>query len=796
MFILTTLVYPAALAALCLGSGLLIDRLSGRFLPAVLLATVGAAALIAVSQLTTYLPAIARSTPYLMAAVALAGFALQWPRVRDLARGWRAWRWQALTVLLAYLLALAPVLLAGRATFSSYMALADSAVHMMGADFLLHHGQHYSHLDLRNSYGQFIHGYYGTSYPSGADTLYGGSALLLGLPLIWAFQPFNAFMLAIAAGPAWLLVRRLGLNGGWAALAALTATVPALVYGYELVGSIKEITALSMILTLGALVVLHPRWLRGPPRGAIPFALVAAAGVSALGVGFGAWVLAAAVVLAVVLIGELAADPRGTRRALGLIGVGALVTLVSAWPTWVQLSGSLSVAQNIASSGNPGNLPTPLRALQVFGTWLRGSYKVPPAGGALQLTHVLIAVTLLAGLAGAVRVIRRREYPLAGWLALMLVVWLALSEYSTTWVDAKTLMLTSPVILILAWGGVAALRASRFRIAAPLLALVLAGGVFASDALQYHSSNLAPTARYQELASVNSRFAGRGPTLFTDFDEYSLYELRDLDVGGPDFVFPPAALSGTAGGYGDPVDLDRASPAALLAYPLIVTRRDPATSRPPSVYRLLWQGTYYQVWGREAGAPAALAHAGLTGPPATQCSQIAALAALASAHGAQLVVAPSVPRVDVDLAGSTHPADWGHQRNGLVMSHPGRLSASFRLSHSGTWQLWLQGQIMPAVSVSVDGRALASVAGQLDGNSLVPDTITPLSLRLAAGVHRLTIVRKGFTLAPGDDGSAVLDAAFLTPAGAGAQQTLRVAKAANWRSLCGQQLDWAEVVPG
>jgi len=63
MFILTTLVYPAALAVLCLGSGLLVDRVSGRFLPGVLLASVGAAALIAVSQLTTYLPAIARSTP-------------------------------------------------------------------------------------------------------------------------------------------------------------------------------------------------------------------------------------------------------------------------------------------------------------------------------------------------------------------------------------------------------------------------------------------------------------------------------------------------------------------------------------------------------------------------------------------------------------------------------------------------------------------------------------------------------------------------------------------------------------
>ena len=109
-------------------------------------------------------------------------------------------------------------------------------------------------------------------------------------------------MLATAAGPAWLLVRRIGLDRGWAALAALSATVPALVYGYELIGSIKEITALGMILTLGALVVLHRRWLLGHPTGAIPFALVTAAGVSALGVGFGAWVLAAVAVLVVVAV--------------------------------------------------------------------------------------------------------------------------------------------------------------------------------------------------------------------------------------------------------------------------------------------------------------------------------------------------------------------------------------------------------------------------------------------------------------------------------------------------------------
>ena len=127
-------------------------------------------------------------------------------------------------------------------------------------------------------------------------------------------------------------------------------------------------------------------------------------------------------------------------------------------------------------------------------------------------------------------------------------------------------------------------------------------GVLCSDALLYHSSNLAPTARYEELASINKRFAGHGPTLFTDFDEYSLYELRDMDVGGPDFVYPPPALASAAGGYGDPVDLNKIAPAAFASYPLIVTRRDPTAARPPPAYRLLWQGVYYQVWGRAQGA--------------------------------------------------------------------------------------------------------------------------------------------------------------------------------------------------
>ncbi|MDQ6811008.1 MAG: hypothetical protein M3Z95_03795, partial [Actinomycetota bacterium] len=698
MFVATALLYPCVLALLCVGAGLLVDRCSGGWLPGALLPALGAAALIAVSQLSTYITPLARATPYIVLAVALAGFPLASARARTLARRLRERPWRLALPVGAYALALAPVLLAGRPSFSSYETLSDSAVHMMGADYLIHHGQSYAHLDLRNSYGQYLNAYYNSSYPSGSDTLFGASALLLRLPLIWAFQPFNAFLLAIAAGPAWVLARALGLRGAWAALAALCATVPALVYGYELVGSIKEICALSLILCLGVLVLLHRRWLGGPARSAIPFALVVAGGVSALGAGFGAWALAAAVVLLLPLISELRAGRVGARRVLALLGTGVIVALVCAWPTWIDLSGSLQVAQNIVSTSNPGNLRTPLRSTQLFGVWLHESYKQPPVAIGLTLTNVVIAITLAAGILGAAHVLRRGLHALAGWLALTLAVWLAVSRFATTWVQGKTLVLTSPLVVLLAWAGVSALRAygpvPTRRWSAALLALALAGGVLASDAIQYHASNLAPTARYQELAKVNARFAGKGPTLVSDFDEYALYVLRGLDIGGPNFEGPPPALAAT-GRYRYPVDFAGEPPGLLRAYPLIVTRRDPSSARPPSAYALIWQGAYYQVWGRRRGAPAAIADRALSGSSSQQCAVIHRLADLARSNHAQLVAASSPQLVRVSLVGSSHPAAWGHAREGrviqgLTMRSPGRLSAFFALPRAGVWDMRLQ----------------------------------------------------------------------------------------------------------
>lgn len=794
MFAVSTLVYPCVLAVLCAGAGLLVDRLSGDWLPGMLLAPVGAAALIAVSQLSTYIAPLAPATPYALALVALVGWALGWTRARAFAHEWRRWRWQLAVLVLTYLAALAPVLLAGRPSFSSFGILDDSAFHLLGADYLMRHGQDYAHLDLRNSYGQFIHAYYATGYPSGADTLFGGSAFIVGAPLIWTMQPFNAFMLAIAAGPAWVLARRIGLAGGWAMLATLTATLPALVYGYELVASIKEIVALSMILGLGALVALHPRWLWRGARGAIPFAFLLTGGVAALGVGFGAWALASVLVLAVLAAGEIRAGRRRARELLGALCLTVAIVLVGALSTWTGFSRSVQVAKGIATTSNPGNLHAPLHLAQVFGTWLAGSYENAPAGALGALTYAIVALTLLAAGLGALRLLALGESALLGWIATMLAIGLGLRVFAGTWVGAKALLLSAPVIVLLAWSGFLALRSTRSALvvrAAPALALALVVGVAASDAMQYHASNLAPTARYDELAAIDARFAGRGPILYGGFDEYALYQLRDLDVGGADFIYPPAGIA-LMEGHGYPVDLDRIPARAWTAYPLVLTRRDPVASQPPSAYRLVWQGVYYQVWARGRGAPAAIVHLGLSGRRPVECARVKRLAAIARAHDARIVAAVPPRVVRIEIARGSHPG-WPYTHPGLVLKGAGELRSTFSVPHSGGWEVWLTGQLMPRARIGVDGRSIGSIAGQLDGNPHNPYPLTPLPVNLSAGRHTLTLSRADSPLAPGDGGWAIVHEIFLTPARARETDRLLVTEPARWRTLCGGRYDWIEV---
>ena len=607
MFALTTLVYPCLLAGLCLGCGLLIDRLSGRVLPGALLAPVGGALLIAVSQLMTYDSSLAPATPTAMVALALLGYAVEAPRLRRALPAMRPGDPALWLPVLVYGVALAPVLVAGRPSFSAFGLLTDSAFHMMGADYLIRHGQQYGGLDLANSYGQYISSYYGTSYPSGADTLFGGSAFVLGLPLIWAFQPFNAFMLALASGPILLLARRIGLSGALLVVATLTASVPALVYGYELIASVKELTALPLVLTLGALVATGERWLRGPParrrgvragrrrrafrardrlcrldrrdrrrprrhrlerpRARLPTRRANAA--------------------------ARAARCAGHRRG-GATDGAPPVRLTGGRADDLDHRQRRQPARGAADCAGGRNLAyRPLHELAE-----RARRRVDRRGdrtyrrrcasrrGAPAATRQALARLVACRDAGA----RHRPDARRDRLGRCEDADAELADRDAARLGGRRGAERQP--------RAARARGSRSRSPSP-----------AACSSPTPCSTTRPTSRRPPATTSWRRSTRASPVVArrcsSTFDEYSLYVLRDLDVGGPDFLFPPPALAELTGHHhGYPVDLDAIPPRQLVAYPLIVTRVNPAASRPPSAYRLLWQGSYYQVWGRLRARPA------------------------------------------------------------------------------------------------------------------------------------------------------------------------------------------------
>jgi len=192
----------------------------------------------------------------------------------------------------------------------------------------------------------------------------------------------------------------------------------------------------------------------------------------------------------------------------------------------------------------------------------------------------------------------------------------------------------------------------------------------------------------------------------------------------------------------------------------------------------------------------ALRHRLLAGSPARQCRRIAGLAGSARgvAH-ARLTVArdPDVVFVSLRRARTQRPRSWGRVRAGVLMRTPGSLRATVAIPNAGRWEVWVRGQIMPAVTVSIDGRRLGRISGQLGGNSLVASPAPPIGVHLSAGVHQLVLTREDSPLAPGEGGAAALSGLFLTPAGGGAGGTLLAVPLSRWRTLCGGRYEWVEL---
>ena len=669
--------YPLVLLALCAGLGLLVDSLTGRRLPGALIVPVGLAAIVVVGSVTTLSDFTAGLTTPLLVFGALAGAwaALPW----RFGRFGRAARWPAAAALAVFLAYGAPVIASGEPTFAGYVKLDDTATWLAITDRVMEHGTSVEGL-APSTYEATLDFNLAGGYPAGAFVPFGAAAKVLGAEIAWVFQPYLAFLGAMLSLALWGIlagpIPRPAPRAGAAALAAM----PALLYGYSLWGGVKEMAAAALIALAAALA---PRAIGLGGRGEENAVEVS----PAIGTEKST---AEAGDPANDDVGEdpdasLSPDERAQRLAPLAIAVGAVagvlspgglawlgpMLLAALWVAWRRFGreGALSRAVPFAllaavlvvplvfatgllpptstpltNQNDAANLGDPLSPFQLAGVWPVRDFRVSPDSAAL--TAALLAVALGAAAFGLWSAWRRRTTAVLLY-ATALIACAGIAAFASPWVDGKLLAIASPVVLTLALVGAAALH----RLDRPTgiaVAVVLAGGVLASNALAYTDPYLAPHERLSELERIGEDFSGEGPALITEYNPYGArHFLRTLDAEGASELRRrqvPLVGGGTAP-KGETPDTDEIDSDALITYRTLIVPRKPATSRPPSPYQRVWRGEHYEVWQRPTDpgevAPV-LHHMGIGteddrgGLP--DCSQVVGLGLLALSN--QLGFAP------------------------------------------------------------------------------------------------------------------------------------------------------------
>jgi hypothetical protein len=778
--------FPLVLGLLCVGCGLFLEYAAGVRL-GVLLAPAGLAAIVVVAGLATTTEATAKLAVPAVVALAVAGLGLSLP--------WKRRRldiWAVVGAVGAFAVYAAPIVLSGRATFAGYIKLDDTATWLAITDRVMQHGRDVSGL-APSSYEATVDAYIGqTGYPVGSVVPLGVARALVGQDAAWVFQPYLAFQAAMLALGSYAVISRLIDSRRVRAVAVFVAAQAALLYAYSLWGAVKELTTAPFLALLAALVV---KALREPvgTRSLIPLAVAVSATLGVLNVGGGVW-LGLALVPALGLAARIPARVFLVRAA-----VFAALTCLLSIPTLLTARAFLGPASHTLTSGTEfGNLNGPLSPLQFFGIWPVGDFRGRP--GDMGPTYFLIAVLCAAAVWALVAAWRRGAWELLLYVGIAAVGCVILTSFGSPWVDAKVLATASPAPVLAGMAGAAAVWQGGRRVEALVLAAAIAGGVTWSNVLAYHDVWLAPRAQLSELETIGKRFAGQGPTLMTEFQPYGVrHFLRDLDPeGASEFRRRRIPLrNGSLVQSGFSADVDRFQLDALLVYRTLVLLRSPAASRPPSVYRLVWQARFYEVWQRpEQVSSRILEHLplGLENVQAgatPRCNDVLRLGRLAGEHGGFLADVRRSPPTIVQLAQASYPRSWRAGGDpGSFYPSPGTLDASAVIPKTGRYGIWLGGSFRRSVELWVDGRLVASARHQLNH----PDQYTPLGeIGLSAGPHRVVLRYRAANLRPGSGGPAfALGPLVLSRETADVPVTY--VPAAKARTLCGKNLDWLEAV--
>ena len=523
-FAVAWLAFPVVLGLVCFGCGLLLEEVTRRRLPVLLLMPMGFAFVIVLVQLATISDATAELGVPAAVAAAAAGFGLSYP--------WgRIDPWAVLAPLLAYAVYAAPVVLSGDPTFTGYIKLDDTATWFALTDRVMEHGR-----SLERARAVLLRGH---------ARLQSGRRLSdRGLPpaRAWAApwwgrtwpgcsSPTSPSPRRCCASALYVLAGTVLRSGPARMVAAVVAASPRCCSGTSLWGGIKEIVGSGADRAAGRLWsrLRLPRRKGQRDRDLVLIAVTCAAVIAVLSASGGVWLLGMLLPARVIVLrrrGTLAprfaAVPwsRSRRCVLSapLFAAGGVVP-----PT----------SSPVTSDTAKGNLVEPLS---------RAAALRRLAGGRLPLRagrHARHVRPRGSGGAGGTASVSC--WPGGGGRPGCCCSWAARSRRAPRSSRSARRGSTRrrsrpprPVMVFAALVGAGLLaaggQAGRGRRAWPCWS---AAGVLWSNVLAYHEVNLAPHDRHEELEQIGDRIAGEGPALMTEYEPYGVrHFLRKADAEG------------------------------------------------------------------------------------------------------------------------------------------------------------------------------------------------------------------------------------------------------------------------
>ena len=779
-------VFPVVMTAIALGCGLLLEQLANRRMPSGLLPVAGFAVVLVTGHIAMAWDATAELAVPAVLALAAAGVAISWPVHRRGVDWWAAGVGCAVFAMFG-----APVVLSGEATFAGYIKLDDTATWLAMTDRLMEHGRDLGGL-ASSSYEATLDVNLRVGYPVGAFPPLGIGAQLVGQDPAWVFQPYESLLAAFTGMALYVLTARVVESRPVRAGIAVLATQPSLLFAYALWGGVKELAAAWAIALLAALVgpLLHDRvsaW------SLFPLAFASAALLAVLSFGGVVW-LAPVLAPAVVLLARV----QGVGTAAAAVAAFVVITALLAIPTLQQAEVFLRPASGtLTSASDLGNLIEQISRLQLFGIWPVGDFRFEPED--MTPTYLLIAVVAAAALGGLWWAWRRRAWELLIYVFAAIAGALAIAAFGSPWVGAKALATGAPAILLAAGAGAAALLARGRRAEAAALGLVIAAGVIWSNALAYHEVNLAPRDRHAELEEIGKEIDGEGPTLMTEYEPYGVrHFLRDGDPEGVSELRrrPIPLRDGRVLDKLEVADVDELALDGLLVYRTLVVRRSPVSSRPPSIYRRVRSGRFYDVWQRPVDSERGVIRHLSLGDAAhasgrADCAGVRRLAREAREANALLAYARRPAAVAAGLP-APPGSGWAAVPNvpgGVYPNGDARITTEVTTPRIGRYEVFVAGSYRGRLRVTIAGREVSSRRHELSHAGVYE----PLGdVRLAAGRHVVEVDYDKGALPPGGGGTeAALGPIVLAPTSPQAVERVSPEVA---ESLCGRSLDWIEAV--